>query len=77
MTGPYTDGQIAALVALLERLCQHLPGLRWIAGHEELDREKIPASDDPRRRVNRKRDPGPLFPWKRVLDAVKLEPLHE
>lgn len=77
MTEPYPDEQIAAVVALLERLCHHLPGLRWVAGHEELDRGKISASDDQRRRVSRKRDPGPLFPWKRVLDAVRLEPLLE
>jgi N-acetylmuramoyl-L-alanine amidase len=72
----YPDAQVEALVALLGRLCQHLPGLCWIAGHEELDREQVPASDDPGQQVFRKRDPGPLFPWARVLDAVRLEPLR-
>ena len=75
MTERYSDEQIDALVALIQRLCRHLPGLRWIAGHEELDREMIPASDDARRKVFRKRDPGPLFPWNRVLEAVNLERL--
>jgi N-acetylmuramoyl-L-alanine amidase len=75
LTEAYPDAQVEALVALLERLCHHLPGLCWIAGHEELDQELVPASDDPDRRVFRKRDPGPLFPWARVLDAVRLEPL--
>jgi N-acetylmuramoyl-L-alanine amidase len=34
------------------------------------------ASDDPERRVPRKRDPGPLFPWPRVLAAVPLQELR-
>ncbi|HEN47126.1 MAG TPA: N-acetylmuramoyl-L-alanine amidase, partial [Mizugakiibacter sp.] len=36
-------------------------------GHQDLDTRKIPASDDPRQRVHRKLDPGPLFPWPDVL----------
>jgi len=44
-----------------------------IAGHEDLDREWLAASDDPQRRVRRKLDPGPLFPWSRVLASTTLK----
>ena len=47
MDEPYTDVQIQALVALLNHLAGELPALRHIAGHEDLDREQVPASDDP------------------------------
>lgn len=75
MNEPYTDAQLEALLALLRWLHAELPALRHIAGHEELDRDEVEASDDPSRKVRRKRDPGPLFPWARVLDAVDLERL--
>ncbi|MBN8715702.1 MAG: N-acetylmuramoyl-L-alanine amidase [Xanthomonadales bacterium] len=72
MNEPYTDAQIAALIALLHWLRGQLPQLAQIAGHEDLDHETVPASDDPALRVRRKRDPGPQFPWPRVLAAVPL-----
>ena len=75
MHEPYTEAQVEALVALLRGLQHELPGLRHITGHEDLDREQVPASDDPQHPVNRKLDPGPLFPWARVLEAVPLERL--
>jgi len=75
MDEAYTDAQLDALVALLQQLCVDLPGLRWIAGHEDLDTEEVAASDDPGRRVRRKRDPGPRFPWERVLAALPLQRL--
>jgi N-acetylmuramoyl-L-alanine amidase len=75
MDEPYTDAQIEALVALLERLRSQLPALRLIAGHEDLDTDTAPASDDPQAQVPRKRDPGPRFPWPRVLEAVDLQRL--
>lgn len=67
MTDVYPDAQIEALIALLAWLRQQLPSLERIAGHEDLDTEQVPASDDPAQHVQRKRDPGPLFPWARVL----------
>lgn len=76
MDEPYPDAQIAALIDLLQHLCQTLPGLQYIAGHEWLDTREEVASDDPYRRVPRKRDPGPLFPWPRVLAAVALQELR-
>jgi N-acetylmuramoyl-L-alanine amidase len=72
MGEPYPEAQVAALVALLGHLRATLPALREIAGHEDLDRERVPASDDPSATVARKRDPGPLFPWEAVLAAVPL-----
>ncbi len=76
MDEPYPDAQIAALIDLLQHLCTTLPSLHHIAGHEQLDTRDVEASDDPERRVPRKRDPGPLFPWPRVLAAVPLTPLE-
>ena len=73
MEEPYTDAQVVALVALLQRLQRELPALRYIAGHEDLDTAEVEASDDPSRKVRRKRDPGPLFPWGRVLAGIGLQ----
>lgn len=73
MDEDYSDAQLASLVALLQQLQAELPGLRQVAGHEDLDTAMVEASDDPARQVRRKRDPGPRFPWTRVLEAVGLE----
>lgn len=72
MDAPYPSAQITALVALLAHLQRTLPALREIAGHEDLDTERVQASDDPARTVPRKRDPGPMFPWNAVLAQVPL-----
>ena len=76
MTEPYTVEQIAALIALLNALRSEAPNLRLIAGHEDLDTTEVPASEDAGKQVRRKRDPGPLFPWERVLDATWLQRLR-
>lgn len=75
-TEPYTQEQIDALRALLGQLRNDLPNLRWIAGHEDLDRRLEPASDDPAKMLPRRQDPGPLFPWDEVLNGSGLERLH-
>ncbi|HET7562924.1 MAG TPA: N-acetylmuramoyl-L-alanine amidase [Rhodanobacteraceae bacterium] len=67
MNEPYPDPQIDALLALLAHLRRALPNLRSIAGHEELDTDTLPASDDASLRIQRKLDPGPMFPWPRVM----------
>ncbi|MGN6236183.1 N-acetylmuramoyl-L-alanine amidase [Dyella sp.] len=72
MTEPYPDAQIAALVELLTQLQREFPALREIAGHEDLDTARMPASDDPSLEVARKLDPGPLFPWEAVLARCGL-----
>lgn len=76
MDEPYPPAQIAALIDLLADLKARLPNLHWIAGHEDLDRERVAAADDPAVTVARKRDPGPLFPWSQVLGATPLERRH-
>lgn len=73
MDEPYTDAQIEALIALLHHLQAQLPSLTQIAGHEDLDLDEVEASDDPALKVRRKRDPGPLFPWPRVLPDISLK----
>ena len=72
MDEPYAEAQISALIALLRWLPSQLPALRLVAGHEDLDRTLEPASDDSSVLVQRKRDPGPLFPWERVMADVRL-----
>lgn len=75
MNEPYTPAQFAALIALLADLKNEFPNLRFIAGHEDLDTDRVPASDDPGQQVFRKRDPGPRFDWPRVLAASGLQRL--
>ena len=76
MDEPYTPAQIHALVALLASLRQELPALQWIAGHEDLDTTRVPATDDSTREVARKRDPGPRFPWDEVVAGTRLQRLR-
>jgi len=73
----YPDAQIEALIALIRALRAELPGLRDLAGHDQLDRRREPASDDEGRTVRRKLDPGPTFPWDRVVDGGGLPRLAE
>ena len=75
MNEPYPEAQMLALLALLAQLQREFPGLRYIAGHEDLDTAMEPALDDPNVQVPRKRDPGPLFPWQRVMQHVRLQRL--
>ena len=75
MPEPYTEAQLQALLGLLASLRRSLTSLRWIAGHEDLDTARVEASDDPALLVWRKRDPGPHFPWPRVLESCALERL--
>jgi len=73
MTESYAEEQITSLIHLLNFLCAANRGLQWITGHEQLDSEKVPATNDPRLQVYRKRDPGPLFPWEEVLRSIPLK----
>lgn len=72
MNEPYPEAQIAALIGLLQQLQAELPALHWITGHEDLDTEMEAAVDDPEVLVPRKRDPGALFPWSRIMESVNL-----
>lgn len=73
MSEPYPEPQIETLLTLLAALAGRLPALRYIAGHEDLDLATVPASDDERLEVRRKRDPGEQFPWPSVLPVCGLE----
>ncbi|WP_075674890.1 N-acetylmuramoyl-L-alanine amidase [Stenotrophomonas sp. TD3] len=75
MDEAYTEAQLQALEQLLLALVVSYPSLQRIAGHDQLDLEQVPASDDAALMVARKRDPGPLFPWARVLAKVPLQPV--
>ncbi|MEO9078544.1 MAG: N-acetylmuramoyl-L-alanine amidase [Rhodanobacter sp.] len=77
MSEPYPPAQINALHELLDHLRSEFPNLRKIAGHEDLDTEMIPASDDPSLQVRRKLDPGAMFPWGDVLRDSKLTRIGE
>ena len=68
----YTDAQIEALSRLVDELQAQVPSLRFIAGHEDLDTTEVAATDDPDVKVRRKRDPGPMFPWDRVMAGTGL-----
>ncbi len=72
MDEAYPAAQIDSLLALIGKLRNTLPALQHIAGHQDLDTREIPASDNPRHKVRRKLDPGPMFPWPAVLDTCGL-----
>ena len=70
---PFPPAQIDALAALIAELARRLPGLKLVAGHADLDRTLVEASDDPSLKVRRKIDPGPQFPWPELLARISLE----
>ncbi|MEE4216913.1 MAG: N-acetylmuramoyl-L-alanine amidase [Xanthomonadales bacterium] len=72
MQQPYTAAQLDNLVRLLHLLRNAIPGISLLSGHDMLDLERVTASDDPGVQVRRKMDPGPLFPWDKVLAATGL-----
>jgi N-acetylmuramoyl-L-alanine amidase len=73
MIEPYPEDQIDSLIELIASLSHRLPGLCFIAGHEDLDTSTVVASDNPEILVRRKLDPGSQFPWKDVMAQCDLE----
>jgi len=68
----YPCAQINVLIELLAQLQRALPQLCSITGHDALDLDEVPASDDPQRKVRRKLDPGPQFPWTSIAAALPV-----
>lgn len=63
---PYPEAQIDAVIKLWCEIVDRYDIKReWIAGHEDVD-------------PTRKIDPGPAFPWERIMDKVypKLMPIE-
>ena len=73
MNEPYAEQQIEALVQLVDHLRERLPGLKNVAGHEDLDTALIPSEDAPGILIRRKLDPGPHFPWVAFLQRIPLQ----
>ncbi|NBB93888.1 MAG: N-acetylmuramoyl-L-alanine amidase [Gammaproteobacteria bacterium] len=69
----YSPEQIEALSLLLQTLRTRLPGLKTMAGHDELDIGVVDATDNAAIKVRRKVDPGPLFPWDDIEATVDLK----
>ena len=65
----YRGGSGKRGVTLIQ--AEHLPVIAALSGHASVE-----ATDDPSVQGRRKRDPGPLFPWRQVLDAVPLQRLQ-
>lgn len=71
--------QIAALRELVELICDEVPTLRWVCGHEDVTNQYT-IGDDPKtveveKQAGAKVDPGPAFPWHEVprLRRVKFD----
>ncbi|MCB1583378.1 MAG: N-acetylmuramoyl-L-alanine amidase [Marinicella sp.] len=71
-TEAYPDTLIQSLIQLINHLHQDIPTLKHIAGHEDLDQTLIAAVDNSKLQVRRKIDPGPLFPWEKVMNNIPL-----
>lgn len=67
-TEEYPQEQVAAVIDLITYLSGLYPALESIARHSDLDQRLVPAEDDPSTMVRRRIDPGPLFPWERILE---------
>jgi len=72
MYDKYPTEQISALISLLLKLHEHIPTLKYITGHEDLDTRLIRSDNDPEIYIRRKMDPGQMFPWEQVMKQVNL-----
>lgn len=73
MRQAYTLPQLDSLAFLLQWLSSEMPCLKWVTGHEFLDKSRVPASDNPEVLIRRKKDPGPQFPWQDLLPRTSLQ----
>jgi N-acetylmuramoyl-L-alanine amidase len=65
----FTEPQINALQVVLACLKKACPNLVKLVRHSDIDQEVVPSSDDANRKVRRRIDPGPKFPWEEVRTA--------
>ncbi len=65
-TEAFPESQINTLKVVLARLKKKCPNIVELVRHSDIDQEMVPSSDDPRREVRRRIDPGPKFPWEEV-----------
>lgn len=72
MREPYSKTQIDALITLISKMTAKYPTIKYIQGHEDLDRRKVKSDDDPDYHVERKMDPGNYFPWVDVIERSGL-----
>ncbi|MFK8013351.1 MAG: N-acetylmuramoyl-L-alanine amidase [Marinicellaceae bacterium] len=72
MHDEYPSEQIKALIRLIHTCQKQFPNLKYITGHEDLDRSIIPSENNPDVFVRRKMDPGTLFPWDLVMGKINL-----
>ena len=72
MYDPYPEEQIQSLIRLIQGLVKKMPQINNIIGHEDLDQRLIPSENDPTIFIRRKMDPGPMFPWERILKHFDL-----
>lgn len=64
----YTEQQLGMLVAALRSITKRWGILKsGIVGHSSVDKRYFECGG---RRIKTKPDPGPAFPWNRVLDAI-------
>lgn len=69
----FPEAQIIALGKLINHLKKKYPNIKALSGHVDLDRRLVPASNASHVQVRRKRDPGPLFPWQKIMTLTGLE----
>lgn len=71
----YTQAQIDAVIVLVNALADQHPSITAIAGHEDVDPDKMVAIDNLNLLIDRKVDPGPFFPWDEVMKKTSLNRL--
>jgi N-acetylmuramoyl-L-alanine amidase len=69
----FPESQINSLNIVLAALKKTCPSLAELVRHSDIDQEMVPASDDAQRKVRRRIDPGPKFPWEEVREIWDAE----